>query len=163
MHGKSTLQRSRLVRCPPGRCLLAAGVLALAQPVYASDCDLVTKAEAAALVGKPVRDGIDIPSIGCQYYVFGAPNDLEFVAVRSDRFETPDVARNAFQMLAGRQGAQDIPNLGDGARLVTERSSIDITVLKGRVKVFIQVAGAKLDDPKLAMTRAAAAALSRVK
>jgi hypothetical protein len=102
----------------------------------------------------------------CQYLAvtMADPTTLVAVQVSSEKFDTAATAREAFDLSypPSRPGVQVVTDLGDAAALLVDEHSAAIAVVKGIAKVFVQVSGVKLVDPKGALTKAATAALSRL-
>lgn len=99
-------------------------------------CDLVTKEEASAAVGSPVGDPVedDYPPIyGCRYSTTG----LDQVSIDLIVYEDAQQANDAFQMEIDLNNYEEVSGIGD--RALRPSPIMDITVIKGKYEVSVDV------------------------
>jgi len=136
------------------RATQAATATAQASTGEIDPCALVTKAEAEAIVGESLGEpAVTITEMlaGCLY---SAP-DFDSVNVDVLTYDSEDDAKSLFQMAIDINDYPEIEGIGD--RAYDSRPIGDITVLKGKYELSVDVSTGGEDDLEVAKGLAAKA------
>jgi hypothetical protein len=141
--------------------------LLLPKPASAQEeidpCTLLTKPEAAELLGTPLGDEPKRDAIMCHFISASDPKDQVFVSVLSLGPATKPI----YESKAGEAGTVPAAGIGDAAFSSSEERASPkeyyFTVLAGTAMLQIVSSGIHQDDPKAALLKAAQAAAPRLK
>ena len=125
----------------------AATATAQASSGEIDPCTLVTKAEAEAVVGQSLGEpAVTITEMlaGCLY----TTSDLESVNVDVLTYDSADDAKSGFQLAIDINHYPEIEGIGD--RAYDSRPIGDITVLKGKYELSIDVSTGEQDEFEVA-------------
>jgi hypothetical protein len=134
------------------------GPKAPAAAVSIDACQLLTKQEVEAALGRTVGDAIPEatpPFFGCR---FAAPSGFDGAAMTVGVYGSPPEALATFEMALKINSYQQVSGVGDRAYLSPIN---DITVLKGRYELSVDVTLSKGDE-RAAARRLAELAVARL-
>lgn len=117
------------------RAEAAPGASAAAGPAPEVDaCTLITREEAAAALGQPVREGVreDVsPVFACKY---DAESNVESLRVTATAFPSAQQAGEAYEMIVRSNDYEPVSGIGDRAYIP---AIADLSVHKGRWELDI--------------------------
>jgi hypothetical protein len=153
----------------PGEATTTSSVTGTAEPgivpVGVAPCDLVTGDEVAAATGLTVAQVKDEPPVSCVFELATEPLVAIFVTVDDGegRFGAPSTVFDDYTARIAEDGAEAIPDLGDGAVYAPSFRGLAVAAGGGRFIAFGVNGGyTELAEPRDALVTLAHDALGRL-